>query len=78
MHEESTEFFMMFQDNHLIKNPYKGLFAEGDHKCSITDSTGKFKDAMKGFNGKMIQPANKKFHLGFCTVTHWEIGKIPK
>ena len=30
---------------------------------------------MKGFNGKMIQPANKNFHLGFCTVTHWGLEK---
>ena len=31
---------------------------------------------MKGLDGKMIQPTNKKFHLEFCTVATWKAGKI--
>jgi hypothetical protein len=27
---------------------------------------------MKGLDGKIIQPTNKKFHIEFCTIAHWE------
>ena len=74
--EESVEFFKIFPDNHLVNNPYKILIAEGDYTCSIADFTGTFKGAMKGLDGKMIQPTNKKFHLEFCTVAPWKDGKI--
>ena len=74
--EESVEFFKMFPDNHLVNNPYKILIAEGEYTCSVADFTGTFKGAMKGLDGKMIQPTNKKFHLEFCTVAHWKDGKI--
>jgi predicted ester cyclase len=74
--EESIEFFKMFPDNHLANNPYKILFAEGDKTCSAADFTGTFKGAMKGLDGKMIQPTNKKFHLEFCTVDYWQNRKI--
>jgi predicted ester cyclase len=66
--EESVEFFKMFPDNHLVNNPYKILIAEGDYTCSVADFTGTFKGPMKGLDGKMIQPTNKKFHIDFCTV----------
>jgi predicted ester cyclase len=75
-HEESLEFFKMFPDNHLANDPYKILFAEGDYTCSVADFTGTFKGAMKGLDGKMIQPTNKKFHLEFCTVAYWQDRKI--
>jgi ketosteroid isomerase-like protein len=55
---------------------YKILIAQGDYTCSVADFTGTFKGAMKGLDGKMIQPTNKKFHLDFCTVAHWKDGKI--
>ena len=71
-----VEFFKMFPDNHLVNNPYKILIAEGDYTCSVADFTGTFKGAMKGLDGKMIQPTNKKFRLEFCTVAHWKDGKI--
>jgi ketosteroid isomerase-like protein len=74
--QESIEFFKMFPDNHLVNNPYKILFAEGDYTCSVADFTDTFKGAMKGLDGKMIQPTNKKFHLEFCTVARWKGGKI--
>lgn len=74
--EESIEFFKMFPDNHLANDPYKILFAEGDYTCSVADFTGTFKGAMKGLDGKMIQPTNKKFHLEFCTVAYWQDRKI--
>jgi len=74
--EESIEFFKMFPNNHLANDPYKILFAEGDYTCSVADFTGTFKGAMKGLDGKMIQPTNKKFHLEFCTVAYWQDRKI--
>ena len=74
--EESIEFFKMFPDNHLANDPYKILFAEGDYTCSVADFTGTFKGAMKGLDGKIIQPTNKKFHLEFCTVAYWQDRKI--
>jgi len=74
--EESIECFKMFPDNHLANDPYKILFAEGDYTCSVADFTGTFKGAMKGLDGKMIQPTNKKFHLEFCTVAYWQDRKI--
>lgn len=74
--EESTEFFKIFPDNRLINNPYKILISEGDYTCSVADFTGTFKGAMKGLDGKMIQPTNKEFHLEFCTVAHWKNKKI--
>jgi hypothetical protein len=48
------------------------LIAEGDYTCSVADFTGTFKGPMRGPNGKMIQPTNKKFHLEFCTVAYWK------
>jgi len=74
--EESVEFFKIFPDNHLVNNPYKILFSKDDYTCSVADFTGTFKGPMKGLDGKMIQPTNKKFHLEFCTVAHWENEKI--
>lgn len=74
--QESIEFFKIFPDNHLINNPYKMLIAEGDYTCSVADFTGTFQGPMKGLDGKMIQPTNKKFHLELCTVAHWQNGKI--
>jgi hypothetical protein len=29
------------------------------------------KGQMKGADGKVIPPTNKKFHVEFCTVAHW-------
>lgn len=74
--EESIEFFKIFPDNHLVNNPYKILFSNDDYTCSVADFTGTFEGSMKGLDGKMIQPTNKKFHLEFCTVAHWKNGKI--
>jgi hypothetical protein len=74
--EESIEFFKAFPDNHLVNNPYKIYFYNDDYTCSVADFTGTFKGPMKGLNGQMIQPTNKKFHIEFCTVAHWKNGKI--
>jgi hypothetical protein len=74
--KKSSEFFKIFPDNHLVNNPYKILFYKDDYTCSVADFTGTFKGSMKGINGKMIQPTNKKFYLEFCTVAHWKNGKI--
>lgn len=73
---ESIEFFKAFPDNHIVNNPYKILHAEGDYTCSVADFTGTFKGPMKGLDGQMIQPTNKKFQTEFCTVATWKDGKI--
>ena len=31
---------------------------------------------MKGADGSVISPTNKKFKVEFCTVAHWKDGKI--
>jgi hypothetical protein len=59
-----------------VNNPYKILFYKDDYTCSVADFTGTFKGPMKGLNGQMIQPTNKKFHIEFCTIAHWNNGKI--
>ena len=74
--QEAIESFKTFPDNHLVNNPYKILFSKGDYTCSVADFTGTFKGPMKGLDGKMIQPTNKKFHIEFCTVAHWKNRKI--
>lgn len=66
----------MRSDNHVQNNPYKVFFAQGEWTCSITEFTGTQKGSMMGLDGKMIQPTNKKFRVDFCTVAHWENGKI--
>jgi len=73
---ESVEFFKTFPDNRLVNNPYKILFSKDNYTCSVADFTGTFKGPMKGFDGKIIQPTNKKFHIEFCTVATWKDGKI--
>jgi len=73
---ESVEFFKTFPDNHLVNNPYKILFSKDNYTCSVADFTGTFKGPMKGLDGKIIPPTNKKFHIEFCTVATWKDGKI--
>ncbi len=73
---EAVEFFETFPDNHIVNNPYKILFGQGDYTCSVADWTGTMKGPMKGPDGKMIPPTNKKFRLEFCTVAHWQNGEI--
>lgn len=74
---EAKEFFKTFPDNHLINNPYKIMFGNGDYTCTVADFYGTMKGAMKAAGGKMIPPTNKSFHVEFCTVAHWnEAGEI--
>ena len=73
---ESIEFFKTFPDNHLINHPYKVEIAQGDWTCTVADFTGTMRGPMKGSDGKMIAPTNKKFHIEFCTVAHWKNGEI--
>ncbi len=68
---EAVEFFKTFPDNHLINNPYKIFFGQGDYTCTVADFSGTMKGPMKGADGKVIQPTNKKFNIEFCTVAHW-------
>jgi hypothetical protein len=68
---EAVDFFKTFPDNHLINNPYKIFFGQGDYTCTVADFSGTMKGPMRGTDGKIIQPTNKKFRLEFCTVAHW-------
>jgi hypothetical protein len=73
---EAVEFFKSFPDNHLVNRPYKILFADGNHTCSVADFSGTMKGPMK-MGGKTIPPTNKTFHVEFCTVATWnEKGEI--
>ena len=40
---EAKEFFKTFPDNHIVNNPYKIAFGDGDWTCSIADFTGTMK-----------------------------------
>lgn len=73
---ECREFFRVFPDNHLVNNPYKILFGQGDWTCTIADFTGTMKGDMKGADGKIIPATNKSFKIDFCTVAHWKNGEI--
>ena len=73
---ESIEFFKTFPDNHLINHPYKVEIAQGEWTCTVADFTGTMRGPMKGSDGKLIAPTNKKFHIEFCTVAHWKNGEI--
>src|SRR6266581_2446132 len=74
---EAKEFFKTFPDNPLINRPYKILFADGNHTCSVADFYGTMKGPMKTADGKTIPPTNKSFHVEFCTVATWnEKGEI--
>jgi hypothetical protein len=74
--DESVEFFKTFPDNRNDNDPWRVLFGQGDWTFSITNFTGTFKGPMKGFDGWMIQPTNKRFQTEFCTVVHWKNEEI--
>lgn len=74
---ESVEFFKTFPDNHIDNDPYKILFGQDDGwTCSVANFTGTFKGPMQGFDGKTIEPTNKRFQIEFCTVAHWKNEEI--
>lgn len=75
-HSEAVEFFKTFPDNRVGNNPYKIAFGQEDWTCTVADFTGTMKGPMKGANGKLISPTNKKFRVEFCTVAHWKNGEI--
>jgi len=68
---EATEFFKTF-DNKLANNPYKIIFGEGDHTCTVADWTV----TMKGADGKTVPATGKTAKLEFCTVATWKDGEI--
>ena len=68
---EAVEFFKTFPNNHLINNPYKIFFGQGDYTCTVADFSGTMKGPMKAADGKVIPPTNRSFHVEFCTVAHW-------
>ncbi|HLG22085.1 MAG TPA: ester cyclase [Candidatus Manganitrophaceae bacterium] len=69
--EEAIEFFKIFPDNRVHNDPYMTLFGQGDWTCSVGKFTGTMKGPMKGSDGKMIPPTNRKFEVEFCTVARW-------
>lgn len=69
--KEAVEFFKTFPDNHIVNNPYKIMFAQGDYTCTVADFSGTMKGPMKGADGRNIPPTNKKFKMEFCTVARW-------
>ena len=73
---ESIEFFKTFPDNHVGNDPYKVLFGQGEWTCSVARFTGTMKEPMKRPDGTTIPPTNKSFEVEFCTVAHWQNGKI--
>jgi SnoaL-like polyketide cyclase len=68
---EAVEFFKTFPDNHVGNRPYKILFAQGNHTCSIAEFTGTMKGPLKTLDGKVIPPTGKSFRVEFCTVATW-------
>lgn len=68
---EAVEFFKTFPDNHLINRPYKILFADGNHTCSVADFRGTMKGPMRTAEGKVLTPTGKGFQVEFCTVATW-------
>jgi ketosteroid isomerase-like protein len=73
---EAIEFFKTYPDNHIDNDPYKVLFGQGEWTCSVARFTGTMKGPMKGPDGTTIPPTNKRFEVEFCTVAHWQNGKI--
>jgi ketosteroid isomerase-like protein len=71
---EAREFFKSF-DNRLVNNPYKIMFGDGDHTCTVADWTVTTKVPMKGAGGNMVPPG-RTAKLEFCTVATWREGKI--
>jgi hypothetical protein len=69
--KESRAFFKTFPDNHLINNPYKVMFGQGDMTCTVADFSGTMKGPMKTAGGKSIPPTNRSFQVEFCTVARW-------
>jgi hypothetical protein len=75
--QEAIVFFKTFPDQHLVNNPYKVMFAQGDWTCTIAEFTGTMKGPMTMPGGKVIAPTNRSFKVDFCTVAHWnENGEI--
>ena len=74
-HKESVEFFKTF-DNKLVNNPYKILFGDGDHTCSVADWTATMIGPMKMADGTIVQPTHKTAKLEFCTVATWRNNEI--
>jgi hypothetical protein len=44
--------------------------AQGEWTCTVADFTGTMRGPMKGSDGKLIAPTNKRFHIECCTVAH--------
>lgn len=52
---------------------YKVTFGQGDWTCTLSRLTGTTNVSMKGMNGNVIEPPNKKFDIEVCTTlpTPW-------
>ena len=76
-HQEATDFFRAFPNQHIANRPYKMLIAEGQWTCSVARFTGTMTGPMKGPDGKETPPTGRSFDVDFCTVAKWdESGQI--
>jgi hypothetical protein len=75
---ESIEFFKAFPDNHIVNNPYKILFANGDYTCSVADFTGTFKGPIKGLTGKSFSLLTGNSKQSFVPLRHGKMERLQK
>jgi ketosteroid isomerase-like protein len=68
---EARRFFETFPDQHLINRPYKIMFAQGNHTCTVADFYGTMTGPMTMADGTVVEPTGKSFHVEFCTVATW-------
>src|SRR5207247_9293469 len=68
---EAVKFFRTIPHDDLINTPYKILFQQVNHSCSVADLYGTMKGPMKTSEGRIVQPTGKSFHVEFCTVATW-------
>ncbi len=69
--KEAKKFFETFPDNHLINHPYKIMFAQGNHTCTVADFYGTMTGSMTIADGTVVKPTGNGFHVEFCTVATW-------
>ena len=60
----------------IDNDPCEVTFGQGDWTCNLARFTSTTNDSMRGLDGNIIQPTDKKFEIEVCTVTHWKNGEI--
>jgi hypothetical protein len=74
-YDEAVKFFKTFPDNHIVNNPYKIAFGQGDWTCTIADFTGTMKGPMKGAMGKLFRQITRNLKLNSAL---WHIGRMAR